>query len=56
MKEAGRALAHCPTSNAFIGSGLFDMAALTAEGQIVEFAAESIGCWSFPMQPALAAA
>ena len=28
LLEAGAALAHCPTSNLFIGSGLFDMAGL----------------------------
>lgn len=30
MFESGSAIAHCPTSNAFIGSGLFDMAGLRA--------------------------
>ncbi|SLN76014.1 guanine deaminase [Oceanibacterium hippocampi] len=30
LRERGAALAHCPTSNLFIGSGLFDMAGLRA--------------------------
>ncbi len=28
LRESGSAIAHCPTSNAFIGSGLFDMKGL----------------------------
>jgi guanine deaminase len=31
--ETGTALAHCPTSNLFLGSGLFDMAAAKARGR-----------------------
>jgi guanine deaminase len=26
LREVGASLVHCPTSNTFIGSGLFDMA------------------------------
>ena len=32
LREVGAALVHCPTSNTFIGSGLFDMNGLMAEG------------------------
>ncbi len=32
LREVGAALIHCPTSNTFIGSGLFDMAGLHARG------------------------
>ncbi|MGB0747677.1 MAG: guanine deaminase [Magnetospiraceae bacterium] len=28
LRESGSGISHCPTSNAFIGSGLFDMAAM----------------------------
>nr|MDJ0823562.1 guanine deaminase [Paracoccaceae bacterium] len=35
LREVGAALIHCPTSNTFIGSGLFDMAGLTAAGHRV---------------------
>ncbi|KAB2847747.1 MAG: guanine deaminase, partial [Hyphomicrobiaceae bacterium] len=30
LRESGAGLSHCPTSNAFIGSGLFDLAGLAA--------------------------
>ena len=33
IKEADAALIHCPTSNTFIGSGLFDMAGLMAQAE-----------------------
>jgi len=33
LAETGTALAHCPTSNLFLGSGLFDMAAAKAQAQ-----------------------
>lgn len=56
LKEAGGALAHCPTSNSFIGSGLFDMAGLTAEGQIVGLATDTGGGSSFSMLRTMAAA
>ena len=32
LKDVDAALVHCPTSNTFIGSGLFDMAGLKARG------------------------
>lgn len=56
LKEAGAALIHCPTSNAFIGSGLFDMAGLKAEGQRVGLASDIGGGSSFSMLRTMAAA
>jgi guanine deaminase len=56
LKEAGAALIHCPTSNTFIGSGLFDMAGLVAEGQRVGLATDSGGGSSFSMLRTMAAA
>ena len=32
LREVGAAVIHCPTSNTFIGSGLFDTAGLMAQG------------------------
>lgn len=40
---------HCPTSNTFIGSGLFDMAGLMAEGQRIGLATDTGGGSSFSM-------
>jgi guanine deaminase len=56
LKEAGAALIHCPTSNTFIGSGLFDMAGLKAEGQRVGLATDTGGGSSFSMLRTMAAA
>lgn len=56
LREAGAALVHCPTSNAFIGSGLFDMAGLKAEGQRVGLATDIGGGSSFSMLHTMAAA
>ncbi|WP_243642030.1 guanine deaminase [Rhodovulum steppense] len=56
LREAGAALIHCPTSNAFIGSGLFDMAGLIAEGQRVGLATDTGGGSSFSMLRTMAAA
>jgi guanine deaminase len=56
LKEAGAALIHCPTSNTFIGSGLFDMAGLVAEGQRVGLATDTGGGSSFSMLRTMAAA
>jgi guanine deaminase len=33
VKESGSGLSHCPTSNTFIGSGLFDMKSLRDDGE-----------------------
>ena len=56
LKEAGASLVHCPTSNTFIGSGLFDMAGLMAEGQRIGLATDTGGGSSFSMLRTMAAA
>ena len=56
LKEAGAALIHCPTSNTFIGSGLFDLAGLKDERQTVGLATDTGGGSSFSMLRTMAAA
>ncbi len=56
LAETGAALVHCPTSNTFIGSGLFDMAARKAEGLRVGLATDTGGGSSFSMLRTMAAA
>lgn len=56
LREVGGALIHCPTSNTFIGSGLFDMAGLMAEGQRIGLATDTGGGSSFSMLRTMAAA
>lgn len=56
LEESGAALVHCPTSNTFIGSGLFDMAGLKAAGQRVGLATDTGGGSSFSMLRTMAAA
>ncbi|MEI4486734.1 guanine deaminase [Frigidibacter sp. MR17.14] len=56
LREAGAALVHCPTSNTFIGSGLFDMGGLKAEGHLVGLATDTGGGSSFSMLRTMAAA
>jgi len=56
LLETGASLVHCPTSNTFIGSGLFDMAGLKAAGQIVGLATDTGGGSSFSMLRTMAAA
>ncbi|WP_293574828.1 guanine deaminase [Phaeobacter sp.] len=56
LREVGAALVHCPTSNTFIGSGLFDMAGLIAQGQRVGLATDTGGGSSFSMLRTMAAA
>jgi guanine deaminase len=56
LREVGAALVHCPTSNTFIGSGLFDMAGLKGEGQRVGLATDIGGGSSFSMLRTMAAA
>ena len=56
LLEVGAALVHCPTSNTFIGSGLFDMAGLVCEGQRVGLATDTGGGSSFSMLRTMAAA
>ena len=56
LREVGAALVHCPTSNTFIGSGLFDLGGLTATGQSVGLATDTGGGSSFSMLRTMAAA
>ncbi|MFD1158387.1 guanine deaminase [Roseovarius aestuarii] len=56
LREVGGALIHCPTSNTFIGSGLFNTAARIAEGQRVGLATDTGGGSSFSMLRTMAAA
>ena len=56
LREVGAALVHCPTSNTFIGSGLFDMAGLMADGHRVGLATDTGGGSSFSMLRTMAAA
>jgi guanine deaminase len=54
LREAGASLVHCPTSNTFIGSGLFDMA--LARTMRVGLATDTGGGSSFSMLRTMAAA
>ncbi len=56
LREVDAALIHCPTSNSFIGSGLFDMDGLRAAGQRVGLATDTGGGSSFSMLRTMAAA
>ncbi|MEE9428766.1 MAG: guanine deaminase, partial [Paracoccaceae bacterium] len=56
LKEMDASLIHCPTSNSFIGSGLFDMQGLMAEGQRIGLATDTGGGSSFSMLRTMAAA
>ncbi len=56
LREVDAALVHCPTSNTFIGSGLFDMNRCFAEGQRVGLATDTGGGSSFSMLRTMAAA
>ncbi|MBV6637194.1 MAG: guanine deaminase, partial [Mameliella sp.] len=56
LRETGAALIHCPTSNTFIGSGLFDMDGLTRAGHRVGLATDTGGGSSFSMLRSMAAA
>ena len=56
LREADASLIHCPTSNTFIGSGLFDMTGLAAEGQRIGLATDTGGGSSFSMLRTMAAA
>lgn len=56
LREVDAALVHCPTSNTFIGSGLFDMAGLMAAGHRVGLATDTGGGSSFSMLRTMAAA
>ncbi|AJE46243.1 guanine deaminase [Celeribacter indicus] len=56
LRASDCALIHCPTSNTFIGSGLFDMGARQAERQRVGLATDTGGGSSFSMLRTMAAA
>ena len=56
LQEVDAALIHCPTSNTFIGSGLFDMGGLMAAGHRVGLATDTGGGSSFSMLRTMAAA
>ncbi|WP_136636567.1 guanine deaminase [Pseudooceanicola onchidii] len=56
LREVGAGLVHCPTSNTFIGSGLFDMAGLTGAGVRVGLATDTGGGSSFSMLRTMASA
>ncbi len=56
LVESNAALIHCPTSNTFIGSGLFDMAGLKAAGHRIGLATDTGGGSSFSMLHTMAAA
>ncbi|WP_420568204.1 guanine deaminase [Thalassovita sp.] len=56
LLEVDAALVHCPTSNTFIGSGLFDMGGLMADGHRIGLATDTGGGSSFSMLRTMAAA
>ncbi|MCL4120993.1 UNVERIFIED_CONTAM: hypothetical protein GTU68_054726 [Idotea baltica] len=56
LSEIGAALVHCPTSNTFIGSGLFDMMGLMKDGHRIGLATDTGGGSSFSMLRTMAAA
>ncbi len=56
LREVDAALIHCPTSNTFIGSGLFQMGALMASGHRIGLATDTGGGSSFSMLRTMAAA
>ena len=56
LREVDASLIHCPTSNTFIGSGLFDMDGLSALGHRIGLATDTGGGSSFSMLRTMAAA
>ncbi|WP_298907822.1 guanine deaminase [uncultured Aliiroseovarius sp.] len=56
ITELEASLIHCPTSNMFIGSGLFDMQGLMAQGHRIGLASDTGGGSSFSMLRTMAAA
>lgn len=56
LAETGAAVVHCPTSNTFIGSGLFDMAKIAARHIPIGLATDTGGGASFSMLRTMAAA
>ena len=56
LAEVGAAVVHCPTSNTFIGSGLFDLMGLAGAGLRIGLATDTGGGSSFSMLRTMAAA
>ncbi|MEM1266605.1 MAG: guanine deaminase [Pseudomonadota bacterium] len=56
IAETGARIAHCPTSNTFLGSGLFDLARAQAAGIATGLATDVGGGSSFSMLRTMAAA
>ena len=56
LAEVGASVVHCPTSNTFIGSGVFDLARTRADGIGVGLATDTGGGSSFSMLRTMAAA
>ena len=56
LSEVGGAVVHCPTSNTFIGSGLFDTLGLAKRGISTGLATDTGGGSSFSMLHTMAAA
>lgn len=56
LSDVGAAVVHCPTSNTFIGSGLFDVMGLASRGLRVGLATDTGGGSSFSMLRTMAAA
>lgn len=56
LREVDASLIHCPTSNTFIGSGLFDMDGLARAGHRIGLATDTGGGSSFSMLRTMAAA
>ena len=56
IAQARAIVAHCPTSNAFLGSGLFDMKKANREGVVTTIATDVAGGTSFSMFKTLAEA
>ncbi|EBA12526.1 guanine deaminase [Roseobacter sp. CCS2] len=56
LAEVGAAVVHCPTSNTFIGSGLFDLMGLAKASLTVGLATDTGGGSSFSMLRTMAAA
>ncbi len=56
LTEVGAAVVHCPTSNTFIGSGLFDLMGLAQAGVRTGLATDTGGGSSFSMLRTMAAA
>ncbi|WP_210528027.1 guanine deaminase [Rubellimicrobium arenae] len=56
LAEVGAAAIHCPTSNTFIGSGLFDLVGLKGRGVVTGLATDTGGGSSFSMLRTMATA